>query len=480
MKRIALLSIMVLLLAVAAFDVAAYAGPATFKIGDDDTRASNPDADDIADQNSIETGTITITNSGTTSITGFAYSVTPLGGFTTNDLDVNITFDKTSLAAAETMTATITVRIPEDLDAVSSVSAGLDEQAEKVANIVFTTSGTETFTSEMQLQRENQLQFEDIDVCINDENNCENVNSDGDDVEGIRPGDEIILKIEVENKYSDSDVEDIDFDDVTLEYEIDEDDLNEDDDEDFDLDAEENNEETFRFTIDDDVSDGNYEAVFKIYGKDDHGALHGEEIKIDLEVERKSHEVDIRSFSVSPSALSCRDLTTTVRARLTNIGKRDENNVAFEVVNTELGIRERTANMDLDEDRSTDVAEIIKVPEGTDAGRYRLSLRSFFDGTAQSDEESVEIVVPDCSDEAKEDEEETTTVTKETELQGQLDALLQQRELQQRNRVTSTPSTSTGQSGSTSDDTWILVAMGVGALILIVLLVFLMVKIFKR
>ena len=474
---------MVLLLAVAAFDVAAFAGPSDGKvtIGDKDARASNPDADD-GDRDSIETVNFQITNTGATSVSGFQYSVTPQGTFSTSDLNVNVTFDKTSLNAGESMTATVRARIPEDLDAVSSVSSGLDEQAKHVANLLFTTSGSAQFTTELHMQRENHLTFKDIDVCINDENNCESAGSDGDDVKGIRPGDEIILKIEVENTYSDGDKENVDFPDVTLEYEIDESDLNEDDSEDFDLDADETNEETFRFSIDDDVKDGNYEIVFVVYGRDDHGALHGEEIKIDLEVERKSHEVDIRSFSVSPSVLACKDLTTTVRAKLTNIGKRDESSVAFEVVNTELGILERTANMELDEDRSTDIAEVVRIPEDTEAGRYRLSLRSFFDDTAQSDEESVEIVVPECDPSAVKSDDKPVVDTKEAELQAQLDALLQQREAQTRGtRVTGTPSTSLGDSASAeSGDTWILVAMGVGALFLVILLVFLMVKIFKR
>ncbi len=481
MKKIALFTAMVLMLAFAAFDVAALSGSTTdFTMGNDDARASNPDADSASDRDSIVTATVVVTNNEASSVSGFNYVVTPTAPFTSTDLRMNVTFDKTTLAPGETMNALISARIPEDLDAVTSVASGLDAQAFQVASLQFTGSGATSFTSTVRMQRENKLELSSVEVCINDEDNCESADSDGDSVEGIIPGDSLIIKIEAENKYTDSDKENVNLEDVTIEYEIDEDDLSEDDNEEFDLDADETNEETFTLTLDDDVDDGKYETVIRVFGRDEHGALHGEEIKIDLEVERKSHEIDIRSFSASPSSVSCSDLTTTVRARLTNIGKKDEDNAAFEVVSNELGIRERTENLQIDEGRSTDVAKVIRFNNDVKAGTYRLSVRSYFEGTAQSDEESVEVVVPSCDPSELPDDGETPTPTSnEALLQEQLRQFREQQEqrAQQNNRVT-TPTTTVA--GSSNNEPLLIAGMGVAALVLLGFLIFIIVKILRR
>ncbi len=482
MRKIALLTVMVFMLAFAAFDVAALSGAAAeLTLGSDSTRASNPNADDVADRNSNVQTTFVITNNDGVAISNLAGVFTPKSPYTATDLNLSVTFDRTTLNPSETATATISGRITEKLDAVSSVSSGLDEIAISVATLQFTANGGTPATTDVKMQRENQLVIDSAEVCINDEDNCESTDSDGDNVDGVRPGDELIIKIEAKNKYSDSDSEDITIDsgDGKIEFEIDDSDLDEKEEEDTEIDPEDTQVESWRLQLDDDVEDGKYELVLRAYGEDDFGALHGEEIKVDLEIERKSHEVDIRSFSVSPATLSCTDLSTTVRARLTNIGKKDEDNAAFEVVSNELGVRERADNLNIDEGRSTDVARIVRLNDNVKAGNYRLSLRSYFEGTAQSDEESVEITVPDCSGIVKEDEEKPTS-TQESELEAQLRAFREAQAARTQQRVTTTPTTSVNSATGVTSDVPTIIAMGAGALLLLAVLVFMIVKIFRR
>ena len=483
MRKIALFTVMVFMLAFAAFDVAALSGAAAeLTLGSDSTRASNPNADDVADRNSNVQATFVITNNEAAAISNLAAVFTPKSPYTTADLNLSVTFDRTSLNPTETATATITGRITEKLDAVSSVASGLDEIAISVATVQFTATGGAPASADVKMQRENQLVIDSAEVCINDEDNCENTDNDGDNVDGVRPGDELIIKIEAKNKYSDSDSEDIAIDsgDGKIEFEIDDADLDESEEEDLEIDPEDTQEESWRLQLDDDVEDGKYELVLRAYGDDDFGALHGEEIKIDLEIERKSHEVDIRSFSVSPATLSCNDLSTTVRARLTNIGKKDEDNAAFEVISNELGVRERADNLNIDEGRSTDVARIVRINDNIKAGNYRLSLRSYFEGTAQSDEESVEITVPDCSDVKADEEDEKPTSTQETELEAQLRAFREAQAARTQPRVTTTPTTSVNTATGVTSDVPTIIAMGAGALLLLAVLVFMIVKVFRR
>ena len=374
-------------------------------LGDDNERASNPEADDVEDRVAEVTTSIALQNTFNETIGNLTVQIIPASGFPITKTQLVVTSLPSSINAGDTINVIINGVLPADLDAVDSRK--LDESAFEVATLTFsgdTSNGTFTKTVTVEMQRENQLEIDDVDVCVNSQ--CVGVD-DGDDVENIRPGDRIEFTFTVENKFSDSDAEDLDIEDVELEWEIDDDDLDEDDDEDLgDLSADDQEEESFAFTIDDDVSAGSYTVTARVFGRDENGALHGQEIEFDLDVERDRHDITLRRVTVSPSVLSCVGTgVVTFNVAYVNIGRDDEDDTLISVENDALGITEQVGPLQLDEDDSRQDSIRITIPDDAEPGAYIFKVKSFHTGSVQSDEEQLSVTVPDCSD----DDDDTTT-----------------------------------------------------------------------
>ena len=215
MKKI-LTFLLVLLLAVA--PVLALEGPGTILVGDDNERASNPDAEDEGARDTFVTVNFDITNDGTDQITGLTAVLEAANGFSDADLNATITFNKDILEAGETATGTITARIPETLDAIDEKR---EDEAFHVGDLKVT-AGSEELVIPVNMQRENNLLIMRVYFCI--DGDCERIGRSGDRVE-VKPGDDIEVRVEVENRYSDGDAEDVDFEDVELRWEIDDNDF---------------------------------------------------------------------------------------------------------------------------------------------------------------------------------------------------------------------------------------------------------------
>ena len=379
--------------------------PAATSAGNNKGRASNPLADDEEDQIfRIQAGSIVLTNNGTAPITGLSASATAVSPFTSNQLNISIKDVPTTLNAGASATVSVELNIPANLDAVDPVK--YKEAAFKVAEVKFTgTSNAQPVeaTTAINAQRENQLEVDKVIVCVNEK--CSSV-KDNDKVKGIKPGDSMSIEIVAKNKYSSNNREDLDIEDVEVSYEIDDNDFSEDDSESLDnIGAGDDESETFTFDVDDDVKDGKYDLVVQAFGRDENGALHGEEIQIDLEVERENHEIELRGVSLSPSSLSCGKDTTRVNLNFANIGKRDEDEVAFEAVIDELGITERIGLFDLSEDDTGSESLALTIPADAEKKDYDVRVKSFYDTSIQSDERVVVLTVADCT------AADTTTVT---------------------------------------------------------------------
>lgn len=391
-----------MIIATAQYAAAIAVSPAQLTVGDRSTRASNPRSILEDAKNAIVTGTVTVTNDGNETLNNLRLgTVVPKLGFQITDLKLNATFAATTLAVNASTTATISVRIPEKLDAVTSQT--FKEAAFNVADFTVLATGATTGTSfstlpQLFLQRKNELVIKDIEVCVNDR--CKTVRNNGD-VENIRPGDKIDLKVEVENRYSSSDREDLDIEDADLEFEIDDRNFDESDRESLsDIGSDSETEESFSFDIEDDVRDGSYKLVVKTFGRDELGALHGEINEVRLKVERDAHDIEIRRVTASPSTFPCTQQTGRsgrVTISATNIGRRDEARVAFELFSGELGIKERVENLRMDRDNSRTESLSYSVPDSAKPGTYQLVVRSFFDNTAQSGSANVPVVIPDCT-----------------------------------------------------------------------------------
>jgi hypothetical protein len=139
---------------------------------------------------------------------------------------------------------------------------------------------------------------------------------------------------------------------------------------------------------------------------------------IRLEIERLSHDIQIRRAELSPAAVSnCDASSVKLSVGLLNQGKRDEDEIVVEAVSSDLQFSKKIENIELDQDDSTSVAFDIPVAKGAREGIARVDIKTYFDSVAPSNSASVELNVNECAEEADEEpvvvkpaEEKKTTV----------------------------------------------------------------------
>lgn len=367
-------------------------------LGSDRQVRSNPEADDEVDQNVYTTGSFTVTNNGPDPLTGIEVTSAVLIG-SASDFDITITSDAlTSLDAGASATVSFSARVPEDLDAV-------DADARKVAPLVarFTVSGTLagttlSVTNDVTMEAENQLDIKKLKVCVNGD--CETVD-DGDKVDGLKPGDSIEITFKLKNRFRDNDAEDLEMEDVEVFVVVEDSDFDvEEDDMVGDINANDEEEVTLSFEIEDDADDGTVSMSAWVEAEDENGAKHGELFEIRLEVERERHEVSLRSVRLDPDTLSCNvggDQTVVLTLELQNTGRDDEDDVTVEIENTELGITKVERNIEIDENDRDRKTYTLRVPSDAESGVYALSVKVFTRRDDISDSDDMLLTVPACA-----------------------------------------------------------------------------------
>lgn len=393
MKKFATISLFVALFVLLAVSVSAVQlGDVTIG-GEDQDRIKN------ASQ------TITITNNETSSVT--------LTFASTADAKYNVRFDPASVTipAGQSAQVKVIADIPLDFNAVEpskSASDYLDKKAFKIGDIQVKSGSTVVATSALKMQAVNQLSIKKVKIACGD-SSAKSVD-DGEKVKNLKPDSQCTLEVEVENKFDDDDDEypdgsdmktgDIEMRTVTVKAVVDDSDFDVSEDEDIDgLDANDKDSVTLEFDIPDDVDDGTYTMVITAYGKDENGAVHGERWEIRLDVVRLSHDVQIRSPSISPSKISaCEGGTVRVVARIANFGTRDEDDIAVELDVPDLKYTKRITDIELDSDDSTSVSFAVDVPPKAKPGIYRATLKTFFDNTAPSNSQALEFTVEKCEE----------------------------------------------------------------------------------
>ncbi len=400
-------------------------------LGDSNQERNIPDSNDASKQHVRVSQTVTITNSGDVNLTNVQLKVKqPLVYTTKYDFEIN--FDSTDVeanvytvpvgddrvfAVGETATVTVSAEVVADLDAVD---LDLKEAAQKIAVLEVT---GQTIVAEgevavavkdegdLKMQAENKLEIDNIEVCITGES-CEANINDNDNVENVKPGDELDIEIIVKNRFSDSRNSRVDIDDVEVRFSINDEDVDEDEQEDLDdLSPRDEDSVKFDIEIDEDADGGNVGAIVEVEGTTEFGARMGQKIEFDIKIERQSHEISIDSVNVNPSALSCGAINSvTVRTDIRNIGKSDENEVTLKLSSERLGITEQfIRNIELDEDDRISRSFTFTVPGSVRAGVYSLVVESFYDRNEFSDSKELTLSVPDCGAEDFEEDEEDRT-----------------------------------------------------------------------
>jgi hypothetical protein len=431
----------------------------------------NDDQDRIKNVSS----TFTVTNNDTVSITATFTS--------TAEAKYNVRFSPSivNLTAGQSTPVTVTADIPLDFNAVETAKGAsfLDEKSFVIGQIQGRIGAVVAATADLKLQAANQLKIKKARLECGTK--AESLD-DGDKVENLKPDSQCSIEVEVENNFPQDDDEDasgnelkigdIEFDTVDVELEVDDSDFDLNEDEEIDgLGADDEDTVDVDFDIDEDTDDGTYTLDVFVSGRDENGATHGEHWEIRLEVERLNHDIQIKGQTISPDRIdSCEGGSVRVTSRISNMGKRDEDDVAAELSIPELKFTKRVDQIELDEDDSTTVNFIADVPAGTKPGVYRAVLSTFFDGTAPSQSQALEFSVDKC-------EEEPSVVTTEPQT-GQTGTTVQT------GTQTTTPTGATGavavprarvtSSGSFTQSAgylWLLGGLGVVLLIIIIALV---------
>lgn len=421
MKKIFMISMFLLMvLAVSCIAAPVTVDKSEIVIGSDSTMRSNPDADEDEDQVVYKETTFKITNKVNDTVTITDITFPTESKYNISVSDSSFTLDPANSTGTKEKTITIRSIIPADLP--SFFEDDPDEEMDDIGDVVVKSSvggvPQDSVTVPLYLQAENFLDIAKVYIKIND--GSKKTYEDGETVEKLKPGDIIKIYVKAENKYKDSDPENLDFQDAEIKVECD-DEIDIDESEEQDIDADSSEEiEIEEIEIEDDVEDGTYDVVFTLIGEDDNDAVQGEQITIEFEVDKEKDDIAIREFD-SAVELFCTDSSFSISFTLKNVGSSDQDEVKVKVSSIPFEFSEIKEDIELEEGDEEEFTFYITIPEGITSGYKNIEITSYYDRTEESHKEYITVNVPECGvtpppvvDE-EEEEEEPEVVIIETE-----------------------------------------------------------------
>ena len=360
------------------------------------------------EQNETASTTFNIQNTGNAKLTSVNLSSASIGS------EHNVTFNQTilfDLDIAEVKTITISAFIPFDEQtgehSIGSINVLSDQY-----------NFTPAYTLNVNLESKLIIDKIDIDIDKNIDGNSvsDRINNNGETIdEKVRPGSEVRIEIKLKNQYTDDD--DIDIDDVFITatlIEIEEgEDIEEEIDE-FGMDSDSSETKTLTFNIPLAVERGTYDLDIHIEGEDDLGIEHEIDWTIFLEVDKRTHDVNINELSLVPSTIKCSG-SATLDIELINLGKRDEDEVKLEIYNDDLGIDIVERKIDLAEaTEGDDIYEKsvpIKVDKDVGPGTYPITIKAYYNDDLLDDLKIANLVVQACPTEESEEQPEEKNET---------------------------------------------------------------------
>ena len=254
---------------------------------------------------------------------------------------------------------------------------------------------------------DSKLIISDLDISVNEAS--DDNYDDNDNITSIRPGDILYFDVEVENKFSD-----VDFDEVEVTVTIKDIDDNDDIEEvssEFTISDDSKERVTLSLTIPEDADEGNYVVEVHVQGRDaDDDNLHEEAWNLDLEVDRKTRDIEITSIELFPEILTCQN-SIEVSVRIANIGDSDTEDAMLEVYSTDLDFSTTEIGLELDEGEYLRRTFNIPVPELSN-GLYVITAVADYNSDYETDVESIIIEKQTCSTETPDEEEEdNSTIT---------------------------------------------------------------------
>ena len=141
--------------------------------------------------------------------------------------------------------------------------------------------------------------------------------------------------------------------------------------------------------------------MLRATGTDENGGLHGAQQDFFLDIQRKSHDISIKSVTVNPSTFSCSRSDRLVRLTIDsqNVGRSDEEETVVTVRNSQFDLDRTIGPFFLSEDSKRTDTVSFSLPTDVQPGSYNLIVKSFFDTDKQTDEEGISFAVESCPDE---------------------------------------------------------------------------------
>ncbi|MCA9478171.1 MAG: hypothetical protein KC535_03435 [Nanoarchaeota archaeon] len=337
--------------------------------------------DENQDRGTTVVQTITVENTGIQQLTNVQASLESLSGAVLNsEYNGAVSISKTSLAPGETAVVTVSVDIPFDQDS----------QAVTIGRVKVTADGTSntiTDTANLIMEAKSYLRIKDVEITIDgDDDNIDG----GDTYDKIKEGDQVTIRVTLENRYSDNDnikIENAYFQiesddsDWDIDEESDETDIKEDKEEDF----------TVTFTIDDNLDDDQTDVTIRAYGEDEEDNFeHYDELTFSFEIDRERDEIRIISANLDKTSYSCTDSYANLDLKFKNTGTDDQDEVVIEVIASELDWHKRLYDLELDEGDSE--TESFRIPLNGESDDYFVEITAYVNNDEETDSEV--IVIP--------------------------------------------------------------------------------------
>ena len=320
----------------------------------------------------------------------------------TADSKYNVVF---STASDGTYTSTLTDLVWTG-DKTIYVKASIpDEEKSGIKTIgnIIVNSGT-SYSIPLKVTVRGRLNIGDFDATMGEKKETHNNLKDGDKInKNLKPGDPFEFNIKIENTFSKT--EDIDINNIVITLTISGIDDGEDFEEEtseFDLNPDESHSETFSFKTPVEVDEGDYAVMIDIEGEDDNGKKREASLSLTLQVEKESHDVQIRSAVLSPTKIICGG-TAVLSTTIYNFGKNSEDEVRLKIKNSELGINIDEFPIELGNELLEDDSKLSKsyaIPVSKQAsGLYPIEIWLYYNDDVLDDYRKLELNAEKCEEE---------------------------------------------------------------------------------
>jgi len=344
--------------------------------------ASNLDFGSDTQSRSVDvTLPLTLTNTGDVALT-IALTSTLKTTYNTVIAQPSVT-----LAPGATTNVDITISIPKTQSSQKTDLSG------GIVGTAVSGNSTVARTSHVTITTESMLEINKVTIMIDGGSEKTMTDSDFTDSD-LKAGTSFVIRVYAKNDYATS--TSIDMTGVEASISSDSD-LNLDDTQSIgDINPTHKEFAEFSGQIPTDAQDGDtYSIDVSADGVDDNGAEHYASTSRDIRVERKTDEISITKYKITPQTISCNG-KVTISATLQNTGRYNEASTFLLIENDELGIMEKFYSLAMQKDDSVSKTYSFNIDNTTAPGSYDFMLTTFYGSDKQSTSQVVTLNVDPC------------------------------------------------------------------------------------